>query len=205
MTTTDTAIAATAAGISAIAGGLAWHASRKANATAAAVARIEEDRWHTELVPNIQLTRNGDTLELTYVGPPTLGPLRIRPEIRDDRDRSVDRVLAGGPTREELAEVIWGPCRFRPGNEGADERGRTTAPFRLEPGDSHKLAIDPSPRPSWMEGVDGERRWRRDYQSAPIRLWLICEADGHKPWRLPVDVHRFGAATTTPADGTTRR
>ncbi|MET8696824.1 hypothetical protein ABZV65_30290 [Streptomyces bauhiniae] len=205
MTTIDTAIAAAALGISSIALLTSYRTSRKANATAAAVAQIEQDRWHTELVPDIQLTRTGDKLELVYLGPPTLGPLRIRPEIRDDRDRSRDEVFAGGPTREDRAEVIWGPCRFRPGIDRADERGRTTEPFLLEAGDSHKLALDPSPRPSWMEGVDGEQRWRRDYEVAPIRLWLICEADGHKPWRLPVEVHRFGAATTTQASGTTRR
>ncbi|CAL9326798.1 hypothetical protein [Streptomyces sp. SudanB91_2054] len=180
----DTSIAAAAAALSGAAAFASWRASREANATAASVAQIERDRWHNALTPQLRMRQQPDGLEVQYEGPASLGRLQIQLQVRDDRDRSNDPELAGSVTREMRAEVIWGPRRFRPGIDGADEQGRTVGPFFLEPSDVTRLATDPSVRPSWYEGVDGEQRWRQQYRDGRMRLWATCTAEGHKPWRL---------------------
>ncbi|MGW7673013.1 hypothetical protein ACWGJX_38860 [Streptomyces sp. NPDC054775] len=191
---TDTSIAAVSAAFSGLAALGAWKASRQANDTAASVAQIERDRWHSSLTPQLRLKLQ-QTDELLYVrfdGPAQLGRLSIRLTIRDDFDRSQIPHLAGGPTRAETRQVIWGPYRFRPGINDADQLGRTATPFPMEAGDRTRLALGPSPKPTWYEGTDGEERWRQQYQDATIRLWAYCEAEGHKPWRLSFGVTRDG-------------
>ncbi|MGW2770961.1 hypothetical protein [Streptomyces sp. NPDC001275] len=41
--------------------------------------------------------------------------------------------------------------------------------------------LDPSLKPFWYEGADGEQRWRSEYRTAPIRLWAVCTSPDHKP------------------------
>ncbi|GAA3311639.1 hypothetical protein [Streptomyces cinereospinus] len=120
--------------------------------------------------------------------PDSLGPVRVRLEVRDDRDRSDDPEPAGSVSRQMRAQVIRGSPRFRPGIDGADGLGRTVETFRLEPGDQTRLATDPTLRPTWYEGADGEQRWREQCRDAPVRLWTVCEADGHRPWRFTREV-----------------
>ncbi|KUN75313.1 hypothetical protein AQJ66_36235 [Streptomyces bungoensis] len=112
--------------------------------------------------------------------------------IRDDFDRSRLPTLAGGPTAEQRAEVIWGPFRFNPRVEGVHQLGRAVAAFALLPGDRQRLVVEPSMRPSWYDDADGERRWRDDYRTEPIRLWAHCTAPGHKPWKLSFAVPQDG-------------
>jgi hypothetical protein len=122
--------------------------------------------------------------------------------VRDDRDRSHDVQLAGAATAEMRAQVIWGPFRFRPGIDGADQQGRRSGLVRLETTDVTRLAVDPTARPDWYEGADGERRWREQYEDTPMRLWAECEAPEHKPWRLPAEVPWSGDTVVTgPAIG----
>jgi hypothetical protein len=190
----DTSIAAASAAFSGLAAFGAWKASRQANDTAASVAQIERDRWHNALTPQLRLKleQSDGLLYVRFDGPAQLGRLSIRLIIRDDFDRSRVPSLAGGPTPDEIAQVVWGPYRFRPGIDGADQLGRTVMPFPLDAGDRTRLALDPSARPAWYEGVDGEERWRRQYRNATIRLWADCEAEGHKPWRLSFGVTQDG-------------
>ncbi|WP_411147349.1 hypothetical protein [Streptomyces sp. A30] len=182
----DTSIAAAAAALSGAAAVAAWRASREANNTASSVAQIERDRWHRELTPQLQLRidPNNHFLYVRFVRPAALGRLQVQLQVRDDRDRSQDPELAGSVTAQMRAEVIWGPYRFRPGIDGADNLGRTLAPFFFEPDDLHRVAIDPTLTPTWFEGPTGEQRWREQYRTSPMRLWATCEAPGHKPWRL---------------------
>ncbi|MEU5765987.1 hypothetical protein ABZ782_08710 [Streptomyces asoensis] len=200
MSIADTSIAAASAAFSGVAALAAWRASREANSTAASVAQIERDRWHNDLTPQLRLMVREAYRDMIvrFDGPASLGRLTLQLHVRDDRDRSQDPVLAGSVTQEMRAEVIWGPYRFRPGIDGADERGRAVSPFTLEPGDRTKVAIDPSLRPTWYEGPDGERRWRDEYRTARMRLWAECQAPGHKPWRLSFEVSRDGNWACTP-------
>jgi hypothetical protein len=195
---TDTSIAAASAALSGVAAFAAWRASKEANHTASSVAQIERDRWHNDLTPRLRLwmgsenQQRGSHMYIRFEGPASRGRLQVRFVVRDDRDHSQDVELAGGPTAETRAQVIWGPYRFRPGIDRADQLGRTSGTILLEATDHTRLAVDPSVRPDWYEGQDGEVRWRRDYGSLPMRLWVECEAPGHRPWRLPADVPDSG-------------
>jgi hypothetical protein len=203
MSIVDTSIAALSAALSGAAAYGAWKASREANKaawnaneTAASVAQIERDRWHKELTPQLRIKLQTDPHEVLYVrfdGPAALGELAVHLTIRDDFNRSRLPHLAGTPTPEERAEVIWGPYRFRPRVNDADELGRSVPAFPLLSGDRHRLALDPSLRPSWYQGDDREQRWRDEYRTAPIRLWAECTVPGHKPWKLAFAVPQDGS------------
>ncbi|MDF6046424.1 hypothetical protein LRD69_30755 [Streptomyces sp. JH14] len=203
MSIVDTSIAAVSAALSGLAAGAAWKASReankaawKANETADSVAQIERDRWHKELTPQLRIKLQTEPHEVLYVrfdSPSTLGDLAVQLTIRDDFDRSRLPHLAGTPTPEQRAEVVWGPYRFRPHVDEADGLGRAVPAFPLLPGDRHRLALDLSLKPSWYEGADGEQRWRNDYRTAPIRLWAVCTAPDHKPWILAFAVPQDGS------------
>ncbi|MFJ4008027.1 hypothetical protein ACIPWL_31935 [Streptomyces sp. NPDC090023] len=203
MSIVDTSIAAVSAALSGIAAGAAWKASReankaawKANETAASVAQIERDRWHKELTPQLRIKLQTQPHKVLYVrfdSPASLAELQVQLTIRDDFDRSGLPYMAGTPTLDQRAEVIWGPYRFRPGVDDADALGRSVPAFPLLSGDRHRLALDPSLRPFWYEGDDQEQRWRNEYRTAPIRLWAECTALGHKPWRLAFAVPQDGS------------
>ncbi|MEY2247249.1 hypothetical protein AB8A21_30640 [Streptomyces sp. BF23-18] len=202
MSNVDTSIAAVSALLSAGAALAAWRASRqaneaatKANETAAAVARIEQERWHRELTPQLRIKLQAEPHERLYVrfdGPAKLGELHVELRIQDDFDGSRPPHLVGTLTPEQVADVIWGPYRFRPGVDDADALGRAVPAFSLLPGGRTRLAVDPSPRPSWYEGTDGEQRWRDRYRTSPIRLWAVCTAPEHEPWKLAFAVPRDG-------------
>jgi hypothetical protein len=118
--------------------------------------------------------------------------LRVQLYIRDDRDRSRDSTPVGGPTAEERAAVVWGPFRFSALSPGADPLARSIAPFTFETDDAVRITLRPSTPPAWTPGADGEQRWRIAYADAPLRLWAVCEASGHKPWKLSTEVPRTG-------------
>ncbi|MFD4933369.1 hypothetical protein [Streptomyces virginiae] len=206
-------IAAIAAGLT---GWAAWSAMRAAQAsdrnsqtanrtaelayrTAESVAQIERDRWHRELTPKVafRVTKERGHLELLvrYSGPSSLGTLSsLTLRVRDDRDRSNDPVLAGGMTAEERANTIYGPFRFRPYTDGADETGRTVAPISLPPGEEHRLALDPSLPHRHYAG--GTQQWEKDWREENFRMWVDCQVEGHKPWTLTADVsQRLGESS----------
>jgi hypothetical protein len=191
MSTVETGIAAASAGLSAVATFLAWRTAREANGTAASVAQIERDRWHKDLTPRLGFLLPGPGhLQVRFDGPASLGELHLLLEVRDDRPRPREEQLAGLPTPEEEARYIWGPMRFRPRIDHADEEGRTVAPRHpLEVGETTRLAVCQTVRPPSYEHEDGRQRWFDRYQDAPMRLWVTCEAADHKPWRLHVDVY----------------
>ncbi|MFD9587623.1 hypothetical protein ACFWBM_23395 [Streptomyces sp. NPDC059980] len=203
MSIVDTSIAAGAAALSGVAAYGAWKASSEANKaawhaneTAASVAQIERDRWHKELTPRLRIKIQNsphDVLYIRFDGPGALGEITVQITIRDDFDRSRLPHLAGTPTADQRAQVIWGPYRFRPGVDDADPMGRSVPAFPLTPGDRHRLALDPSLRPPWYEGNDREQRWRDEYRHSPIRLVARCTAHGHKPWDLAFAVPQDGA------------
>lgn len=94
-----------------------------------------------------------------YVGfdaPATIGEITVQLTIRDDFDRSDLPQLAGGPTHEQVAEVIWGPYRFNPRvHDTEDGLGRTVSAFSLLPGDHQQLALRSVPETFLVR----RRRW----------------------------------------------
>ncbi|MFF8431096.1 hypothetical protein ACF07Y_39370 [Streptomyces sp. NPDC016566] len=203
MSIVDTSIAAASALLSGGAAVAAWRASRqaneaatKANETADTVMRIEQERWHKELTPQLRIKLQAEPHEVLYVrfeGPAKLRELHVELRIQDDFDGSRPPHLVGTLAPEQVAEVIWGPYRFRPGVDDADALGRAVPAFPLLPGGRTRLAVDPSPRPSWYEGADGEQRWRDRYRTSPIRLWAVCTAPSRAPWELAFAVPMDGS------------
>ena len=187
-------IAGSTAVFSAVATGGAWLAARRANATADAVARIERDRWHTDLLPQFSARiemGEGDraTLSVRLVGPLPLCHLdEIRVEVAQSDDMDYTPRLAGGPTEEQVAAQVWGPLRFVPGSDGADRNGHTVVPFALTVGRGRPFALERTRSPLWWDGNDREERWRDKWLNLPMRLVLTCRREGFEPWTVPYEV-----------------
>ncbi|MGX1885403.1 hypothetical protein [Streptomyces sp. NPDC055287] len=105
-------------------------------------------------------------------------------KIRDVEERGASQ-LGGGPTAQQVADVIWGPYRFRPGIDGADQRGRAVAPVVLVHRGHTRFALESTLVPSWYAS---RQAWRDEYDGKKLRLWVQCSAAGHKPWVLSADV-----------------
>lgn len=193
----DTASVIVAA-ISLITGLFAWDTTGRAadiaeesHRTADTVAQIERDRWHADLTPqfnvSIRKVAPGSDLALLrieLVGPPALHRLDgVTIAVRND---AVDRTprTPPPPTAEEVAAQIWGPFRFEPGVDLVMEPGRETPVFPLEIGYSRPFAMRMTRWPYWYE----QAMWAAMYGAAPVRLWVVCELDGHRPWRIPFQV-----------------
>ncbi|WP_432198882.1 hypothetical protein [Streptomyces sp. bgisy027] len=182
------------AALSAVATAGAWLAARRSAKTAETLARIEQDRWHAERLPQFRVAierGEGDraTLSVRLVGPVPLRHLdEIRIEIAPSDDMSRVARLPGGPTQEELDGQVWGPLRFTHGADGADVNGKSVAPFALEVGKGRPFSIERTRPPHWQEGNDRDARWRDQWLNEPMRLVLTCRREGFKPWTAPCDV-----------------
>lgn len=197
-----------AAGLSAVAALGSWKAAHRANKTSAqahqtgerafqtaeAVARIEKDRWHADLLPQFHITIEGiegdrATLNVHLVGPLPLHQLdevEIEVVASDDMSRIV--TLAGGPSQEEVDAQVWGPLRFVPNANEADVNGQRIPSFLLRVGAGHPFALERTRPPRWQEGNDRQQRWRDQWLNKPMRLILTCRRDGFEPWRVPYEV-----------------
>ncbi|MGQ4353135.1 hypothetical protein [Streptomyces drozdowiczii] len=184
------------AGLSAVAAGGSWFAAHKANRTAKAVARIEQDRWHADLTPifEIFLKRaegRRATLDVQLVGPIHLTHLdRVAIRIASSDDTQRTAWLPGGPSQEEIGAQVWGPFRFTHGADGADINGHTVAPIALTVGRGRPFSIERTRPPHWQEGDDREARWAAQWGWSPIKLVLECRKEGFAPWVVPYDVER---------------
>src|ERR1041384_6821480 len=178
------------ASLSAVAAAGAWRAAHRSADTADTVARIEEDRWHADLLPQFDISieevagdQNGEraTLSVRLTGPL---PLRRLDEIRIAVVSSDDMVrLAtppGTPSQEDLDGQVWGPLRFTHGADGADTNGQTVAPFRLEVGQGRPFSLERTRPPHWQTGNDRDARWRDQWLNTPMRIILTCRRDGFK-------------------------
>ncbi|WP_310719393.1 hypothetical protein [Streptomyces lydicus] len=181
-----------AAALSAIAAAGSWSAARRANSTAEAVARIEHARWQDDLTPLLALSLRHlgggrFNLHVHLNGPDSLGGLDALSieVVDDDMDH---RVLnpGFGLTQEEADAHIWGPFRFMPGVDGADERGRSVPPVVLMTGRGRPFAMERTAPGHWMEGpvADG---WQQRYVGMPIRLRVTCRR-GDSMWILAREV-----------------
>ncbi|MFE1841656.1 hypothetical protein [Streptomyces sviceus] len=172
----------------------AWRAAHRSATTADTVARIEQDRWHADLLPQFDLSledREGDraTLRVRLAGPLPLCHLdEIRIEIVQSDDMSRTVTLPGGPTQEEVDAQVWGPMRFTHGADGADVSGKTVAPFSLEVGTGRPFSVERTRPPHWQEGNDRADRWREQWLNTPMRVVLTCKREGFKSWVVPRDI-----------------
>lgn len=166
--------------------------ARRQAVTSEKATAIEGKRQHDELTPDLTITadvRPGTdnrwvdvTLEL--IGPPGLGGLdEVMIRIRDDVP---DRKPGDGSqlTREQIAEVIWGPYRLNPGMENTDSAGRAHGPFRLPVHEPYPLQLEQSVAPAWSDPGS----WHRQYEGKPVRVEVICTREEHEPWVIPREV-----------------
>jgi hypothetical protein len=154
---------------------------------------IERRRRHEELAPRLSVVafcrgHGSDRVRVTVrldgpVGLDRLDQVVVR--VCDDKDRNP--VTAGGPTQEQIATTVWGPYRFVPGVDGADQLGRSVPGFPLARGESRSLEMEPTPQPSWVSAPEW---WRHEYADQPIRLEITCIQEGELPWRSPVEVEQ---------------
>ena len=182
-------------------GGVAVQAvGGKANAAAETLAGIERDRRRSELTPRFRIAWepanpgvDALTMRIMLTGPPGLDRVdRLTVRIRNDHFRRDDWPLtAGGPTREQVQQQIWGPYRFRPhtgpDDARADEHGRVTVYDHEVPvGEQLQFLLEPTVPPSWSRDASGE--WWRGMVGTVIRLALEAERTGHGRWTLPAEL-----------------
>ena len=194
--------AAVVAGVSAIVAIVAavgtagqWREAKRANEQAQLAYEqaqellgIEKARRHDDLTPRFDLAvEAGDVmgapmeLRVRLEGPDGLGQLNeVAITIRDDRPR--EPITAGGPSAEEIGRQVWGPWRFRPGVDGADEHGRSMMPFPLGVGEQRTFVLEETSPPPWSAKSLNE--WQARYQLSPLPLTLTCEPAGQEPWTL---------------------
>lgn len=191
----STWIGVVAASVSAVAAIAAWCAAAASNQTAREMARIESDRRHRELTPDIKATISATTGGMFRVNIRLDGPLDLRALDRVTvavRNDTIDHtpLSAGNVTIDEANEHIWGPLRFTPGVDGARGNGRRVGPVPLRVGDDRPFQMELSTAPSWS-GDDGHLWWRNAYQrgGVPVRLAVTCERDGEAAWEIPLELH----------------
>jgi hypothetical protein len=189
----DIATFSTAA-LSALATAGAWRAAHQSAKTTDAVARIEQDRWHADLLPQFRVTidrTEGDraTLTVHLAGPLPLSRLdQVRIQIHPSDDKSRVATLPNGPTQDDLDAQVWGPLRFTHGADGADVDGRTVAPFSLEVGKGRPLSVELTRPPHWQQGNNRIAEWRDEWLNKPMRLVLTCTRHGFADWVVPYEV-----------------
>lgn len=185
---------AVAAGLSAVAAAGSWLAaaranrtSRQAQSTAETVARIERDRRHEERRPRLTLTLgglSGDTakLDVHLDGPDELGEVEFVSIRVDDDDMDRSDLLPGEASRDDIDNHVWGPFRFTPRVNGADEHGRALGSFALRVGRGSLFQMERTRPGHWMRGKT-MGQWQGEYAGHPVRLVITCRAGGEE-WVL---------------------
>ncbi|MFD6936250.1 hypothetical protein ACFWAP_08875 [Streptomyces goshikiensis] len=181
-----------AAFLSVVAAAAAWEATGRASdtaeqarRTAEIVARIERDRWLSELTPQFEftLTKEGDQaakLLIHLAGPDALGHLdSVTVRVGDDdydhtpTQHRLGYVDPHGPTPEQIAAHVFGPFRLRPRVNDADDDGRELTFTDLQVGRGRPLALDRTMPGMWMVGKTYDS-WQREYEGHPVRLVITC-------------------------------
>ncbi|MFE2048029.1 hypothetical protein ACFXAS_05940 [Streptomyces sp. NPDC059459] len=179
--------AVSTAGLGAFAAWGAWLAARRSANTADTLARIERDRRHEERRPRFELSLSGpyrehSTLNVHLAGPDELGEVEIVSIRVDDDDKDRSRLTPGGVTQAQIAAHVWGPYRFTPRVDGADEHGRAVGPFSLKVGRGRPFQMDRTRPGLWMVGKTMDQ-WQEEYLGHPVRLVIMCRVDGDE-WVL---------------------
>lgn len=195
------AVALGSAVIAAVAARQSKESSGRANQAAGALAEIERDRRHAELMPRLRVRVEpltpGDEedlrLRVMLTGPPGLDRVDgLTVKIRDDHFRRGEgTLLADGPTREQIKAHVWGPYRFRPGigpdGARADDDGRVTAySSELPIGEELPYLLERTRPPAWAAHMTQEQ-WNG--QRGPvIRIVLEAWHSDHGKWVLPCEI-----------------
>lgn len=169
--------AAFAAGAAALAALVSLCAAFKSNAVAQAALRIENDRRHRELQPQLsvaveypfQKSVHQAHLRFRLVGPANVGPVRVTVEILSDVPG--DSKLAGAPPRKDVEAHVWGPAAFRVAYDDAPYV-HTSAPYDLGLGDYKLLGIWASTQPDW--DTSEHAFWSDRYWPLPLMLRITC-------------------------------
>jgi hypothetical protein len=184
------------AGLSAIAAWGAWFAAKRSAKTAETLARIERARRHEERRPRFALTLEGtsqehSTLNVHLAGPDELGEVEVVSIRVDDDDKDRTGLTHGDVTPEDIANHIWGPFKFTPRVDTADEHGRTVGPFSLKVGRGRPFQMDRTRPGHWMGGQTMDQ-WQQAYLGHPVRLvvtsrageetWVSAHALPNEPW-----------------------
>jgi hypothetical protein len=177
---------------SAAAAGGSWKAARRANDaakrsndTAEAVARIERERWHADLTPQFDITLtetgSGDArLNVHLDGPDHLRHLdAVTITVGDDDNDHTLYQPRVGLTQADYDAQIFGPYRFLPTSDGADQDGRAVAPTPLTVGRGRPFSMERTEPGHWM-AMD-MTAWQRQNADKPIRLTLTCRR-GDEEW-----------------------
>lgn len=153
--------------------------------------RIERDRRHEELTPELKLDCDSKdrghkqaelTLELT--GPSGLDGLdEVTVRVRDDMPKRQPRP-GSQLTEKQISEVILGPYRIKSGLRHTDETGRIHGPFTLPKNEKYPIPMEQSYAPSWTD----PEQWREQYSASPLRLEIVCIREGYKPWTIPMEI-----------------
>jgi len=108
-----------------------------------------------------------------------------RPQIIQPLDVQIARAVTPGSqlTQDQVADVIWGPYRFNPGQRGTSQNGRAHGPFSLPAHEPYPVSLEQSIPPSWTGPS-----WRAQYEDKPVRLEITCRREGHAPWTLCYEI-----------------
>jgi hypothetical protein len=111
--------------------------------------------------------------------------IRIADEMWTDHGTTQ---IAGGPSAEEVAKIVWGPYEFNTSASGnvTDQRtSRERAYDRTTGKNWDKLPLLPSSRPRWASWTD--QQWMNKYRGHPVRLVIECWYR-HDTWVITRDV-----------------
>ncbi|TKA01990.1 hypothetical protein [Actinacidiphila oryziradicis] len=174
------------AALAAAAAGGSWKAAHRSSATADAVARIERERWHADLTPQFDITLAQTGASVAYLTVHLEGPDHLREldevTIAVGNDDMEHTALHPGPraTQADYDAFVWGPYRFQPRTDGADEHGRSPSPFPLVVGRGRPFFMEHTRPGGWMIGTT-EEMWQQEHANQPVRLILTCRR-GHEEW-----------------------
>ncbi|MCX5136477.1 hypothetical protein OOK06_30895 [Streptomyces sp. NBC_00340] len=115
-------------------------------------------------------------------GPDELAEVEFLSVRVDDDDKDRSHVLGIGATPEQLANHVWGPFRFTPRVDQADEHGRAVGPFKLRIGRGRPFQLERTRPGLWMGGKTMEQ-WQDEYRDHPVRLVITCRVDDDE-WTL---------------------
>jgi hypothetical protein len=160
-------------------------------------ATIEDDRRHEELTPVFEASCEvpgdpGDsaTLKIALIGGiDALDEVVITIQDESGTDHW-GRGLPADVTQEQAEAFVWGPWEFDANASAQVASNRQTRPrsYSLPRGKNWDVLTLAATRPGpWMTGTTPDK-WTKERRQQPIRLMLVCQRQGHKPWFAPLEV-----------------
>ncbi|MFD7861885.1 hypothetical protein [Streptomyces sp. NPDC059783] len=166
--------------LSLVAAVAAWVTSARASDTAEqaseiaeVVARIERDRWHHEITPQLDITiHEGGPgtgkahMHVAFNGPAIHQQIcSVSLTIIDDgRERRPG--VTHGLTQDEIDAQIWGSYQFETTNDGASADGRHVPEFALGLGQQRSFWLIQTAAP----GDYPSGNWSVEYGDMPVRV-----------------------------------